>query len=163
MFFLVVLVLVVAPLVELYAIIQVAHVIGGWNTIGLLLIMGLVGGWLLKQQGLSVLGRISESVQAGRSPDRHLVDGLLILIAGALMLAPGFVSDVVGFLLLIPPTRAVVRAPILKRFQQGRVGVFAGNTRGGRFVGTFRVSGSDVYDVSGRDTDRPGDDRRLEP
>lgn len=168
MFFLVVLLLIVAPLVELYVIIQVAHSIGGLNTIGLLLLMGLVGGWLLKQQGLTVLRRISESVGSGRSPDKHLVDGLLILVAGALMLAPGFVGDVIGLLLLIPPTRAIVRAPLVKRFQAGRFGPFGATSGAGtRFVGTFRVGGTGVHDVTGWDAgtghhDR-ADDRRLDP
>lgn len=165
MFFLVVLLLIVAPLVELYVIIQVGQAIGGWNTIGLLILMGLVGGWLLRQQGLSVLRRIQSSFQSGQSPEKELVDGLLILVAGALMLAPGFVGDVIGFLLLIPPTRAIVRAPLMKRFRAGRGGILAGNGPGGsRFVGTFRVGGTGVYDVSGRDAFVVDEDqRRLDP
>lgn len=168
MFFLVVLLLIVAPLVELYVILQVAHSIGGWNTLGLLLLMGIVGGWLLKQQGLSVMRRLSASVQAGRSPDKALVDGFLVLVAGVLMLAPGFVSDVVAFVLLLPPTRAFVRAPLVKRLAAGGVGPFgsAGGS-GGRFVGTFRVGGTGVYDVSGHDAATPSDPdddrRRLDP
>lgn len=171
MFFLVVLLLIVAPLVELYVIIQVAQSIGGWNTIGLLLLMGLVGGWLLKQQGLSAMQRISTSVQAGRSPDKALIDGLLVLVAGILMLAPGFVSDVVGLFLLLPPTRALVRAPLMKRMAAGRTGPFgaagAAGGPGGRFVGTFRVGGSGIFDVSGQDAAPPADHdddrRRLDP
>lgn len=173
MFFLVVLLLIVAPLVELYVIIQVAQSIGGWNTIGLLLLMGLIGGWLLKQQGLSAMQRISTSVQAGRSPDKALVDGLLVLVAGILMLAPGFVSDVMAFLLLLPPTRALVRGPLVKRLAASPAGAFgaAGGRAGpgGRFVGTFRVGGSGIFDVSGHDAASPADHqddddrRRLDP
>lgn len=167
MFLLAVVLLVVAPLVELYVIIQVAHVLGGWNTLALLLVMGFVGAWLLKHQGLSVLRRITAAVQAGRVPGKELVDGMLILVAGALMLAPGFIGDVLGFLLLIPPIRAVVRAPILKRFSAGRAGVFGAVTPGGRFVGAFRVGRADVFDVSGTDVargaDPEGERRRLEP
>ena len=154
MFFVAVLLLIVAPLVELYVIIQVAQSIGGWNTLGLLLLMGLVGGWLLKQQGLSVLRRIQTSVQAGRSPDKELVDGLLILVAGALMVAPGFIGDVIGYLLLLPPTRAPIRALVMKRFASGETGRFFAATSSGpggaRFVGTFRASGGgDVFDTTG--------------
>lgn len=159
---------VVGPLVELYVIIQVAHVIGGWETIGLLLLESAIGAWLLKRQGLSVLNRITEAVDAGRVPGKELVDGLLILVAGALMLAPGFVTDVFAYLLLIPPTRAIVRAPIMKRFEARRAGRFVGafsGAAGTRFVGTFRVPDrgqGGVVDVTGHDTD-PHPRPPLEP
>jgi UPF0716 protein FxsA len=145
------LLLVVAPLVELYVIIQVAQVIGGWEAIGLLLLMSVVGVMLLKQQGLSALARIGQAVNQGRTPGKELVDGFLILVAGALLLAPGFVGDVLGFLLLIPPTRGLVRAPLMKRLAAGRHGAFLAGRYpgGGRFVGTFRAT--DVHDASGRD------------
>lgn len=159
--------LIVAPLVELYVIIQVAQVIGGWETLALLIVVSAVGAWLLKQQGLSVIRRVAAAVDEGRVPDKELVDGLLILVAGALMLAPGFVGDVIAYLLLLPPTRALFRAPLVKRFARGGGGVgrfasaFAGSSGGGRFVGTFHVrAGGDVIDVSGRDDAPP---RRLRP
>ena len=79
---------------------------------------------------------------ARREPDpRELVDGFLILVAGVLMVTPGFITDIFGFLLLIPPTRAVVRRLLLRRFRQGRYGrVFTVGAAGGsRFVGTFRA------------------------
>ena len=154
---------VVAPIVELYVIIQVAQVIGGWQTITLLVIESAIGAWLLKRQGLSVLGRISQALEAGRIPDRELVDGLLLVVAGALMLAPGFVGDLLAFLLIIPPTRAVARIPIIKRFKRGGFGsfsAFSASSTGGRWVGTFTASAGggftngDVIDTSGHD--RPG-------
>ena len=152
------LLLVVAPLVELYVIIQVAQVIGPWQTIALLVVESLIGAWLLKRQGLSVLQRVSVAVEEGRVPSRELVDGLLLLVAGALMLAPGFVGDLIGWLLLLPPTRAVIRVPIMRRFARGgfaglgtRFGS-AGGPAGTTFVGTFRVrSTGDVIDVDGRE------------
>jgi UPF0716 protein FxsA len=161
------LLLIVAPLVELYVIIQVAHVIGAWETIALLIVESAVGAWLLKRQGLSTLARIGERIEAGQVPGKELVDGLLILIAGALMLAPGFIGDAVGYLLLFPPTRAPVRALLLRRFRSGRHGrlftvVSAGGTR---FVGTFRNGGpGDVFDTTGR-ADGPNGPRsgELEP
>ncbi|MBX3285180.1 MAG: FxsA family protein [Acidimicrobiales bacterium] len=156
---LVVLLLVVAPLVELYVIIQVAHVIGGWQTIALLVVESMVGAWLLKRQGLSVLARIGDAVDHGRMPGKELVDGLLIIVAGALMLAPGFIGDVVGYLLLLPPTRALVRAPLMKRFAKGgwvgQAFSSSGGGAGARFVGSFRA---DAYDVTGHEaTGRPDD------
>ncbi len=153
----IVLLLVVAPLVELYVIIQVAQVIGGWETIALLIVESAIGAWLLKRQGLATLARISEALDAGRVPGKELVDGFCILVAGSLMLAPGFLTDIIGYLLLIPPTRAVVRRVLLKRFQAGTYGRFftmAGSGGGARWVGTFRAGG--VMDTTGHDaTPRP--------
>lgn len=160
------LLLIVAPLVELYVIIQVAQVIGGWETIALLVIESFIGAWLLKRQGLSVIQRVAAATNEGRVPGKEMVDGLLLVVAGALMLAPGFVGDIIGYLLVLPPTRALIRVPIMRRFDKGGFGrlgaVFAssgGAAGGARFVGSFRVrSSADVIDVQGRD---PGDRPRL--
>jgi UPF0716 protein FxsA len=146
---------VVVPIVELYFIIQVSHIIGGWETIGLLIVESVLGAWLMKWQGVGVLNRISRAIDERRPPGKELIDGFLILTAGVLMLTPGFVTDVFGFLLLLPPTRALVRRVLIARFKQGRYGsVFAfvgGPGRAGatRFVGTFR--GDPVQDVYGYD------------
>lgn len=109
-----VLVFLVAPLVELAVIIQVAGSIGALNTIGLLIAVSLVGAWLAKHQGLGVLRRIQVALDRGEMPSSEVADGGLILLAGALMIAPGFVSDAVALLLLLPPTRAVVRVPLMR-------------------------------------------------
>lgn len=160
----VVLLLVVAPLVELYVIIQVAQVIGGWETIALLVIESMVGAWLLKRQGLSVLAKVRDAVDHGRVPGKELVDGMLIVVAGALMLAPGFIGDLIGYLLLIPPTRALVRAPLMKRFAAGgSAGQFfatAGGGVGARFVGSFRA---DTFDVTGHEASARSDDPAGRP
>lgn len=153
--------LLVAPLVELYVIIQVAHVIGGWETLAFLVIESAIGAWLLKRQGLSTMARISDAVAHGRVPSKELVDGLLILVAGALMLAPGFIGDVIGYLLLLPPTRAPLRALLLKRFAAGgQGGFFAASGAGTRFVGTFRAGGA--VDVTGHEADRRPPSGELE-
>ena len=107
------LLLVVAPIVELWFIIQTADVIGGWQTLALLVAMGLLGGWLIKREGRSVMTRIDERLKANQLPTKELADGFLLLVAGLLMLTPGFIGDVIGLLLLLPPTRAVARAALL--------------------------------------------------
>ena len=151
--------LIVAPLLELYVIIQVASVIGGWETIALLVIESAIGAWLLKLQGLSTLQRITEAVDAGRVPGKELVDGLLILVAGALMLAPGFIGDIIGFCLIIPFTRAPIRALVMRRFKDGRHGrwftAMSNGPGGARFVGSFRAS-PDVFDTTGAAASRGG-------
>jgi UPF0716 protein FxsA len=153
---LLVIVFLVAPLVELAVIIQVAGSIGAFNTIGLLIAVSLVGAWLAKREGLGVLRRIQAALDRGDVPSAEVADGGLILLAGALMIAPGFVSDALAILLLLPPTRALVRLPLMRYL--ARRGGFAvmtrmgGSSRGGRF-GDGTV---DVWDVeSWEDPPRP--------
>jgi UPF0716 protein FxsA len=99
----------VVPFVELYVLIQVGQAIGALPTFAILVLDSLVGAWLVKREGLAVLRRAQQQVQRGVVPGTELVDGVLILFAGALMLTPGFITDVLATLLLIPPVRVVVR------------------------------------------------------
>ena len=108
-------VFVVVPLVELFVLLQVGSAIGVWNTIGLLLVMSILGAWLMKREGLGVVRRVRVAVDAGRVPGAELVDAFLILLGGALMLTPGFVTDIFGMALLFPPVRAVVRRVAARR------------------------------------------------
>jgi UPF0716 protein FxsA len=110
-----VLVFLVMPLVELAVIIQIGGAIGVLNTVGLLLLSSIVGGWLMKREGLGVLRRMQAAVAAWRVPGKELADAALILFGGALMVAPGFITDVLGMLLLLPPVRAVVRTVLRRR------------------------------------------------
>jgi UPF0716 protein FxsA len=106
---------IVVPLVELWVIVQVGQAIGILNTFGLLILSGVVGGWLMKREGLAVWRRAQASIERGQVPTKELIDGVLILAGGALMLAPGFITDIVGMLLLLPPVRAAVRALVRRR------------------------------------------------
>lgn len=127
-----VLLLIVIPLVELYVIVQVAHAIGLAVTLVALVLVSIVGGSLVKRQGLSVWRRLQEQLHNGVSPGREVLDGILVLTAGALLLAPGFVTDAIGLLLLVPPVRAGVRAWLGRRYRrQSRVIVA---THGARIV-----------------------------
>jgi UPF0716 protein FxsA len=107
----------IVPFVELYVILQVSHAIGGLNTIAVLVVMSMVGAALVKREGLAVLRRLQQRVKAGQMPGRELIDGVLVLLAGALMLTPGFLSDVFGILLLLPPVRAAMRAYAIRRLR----------------------------------------------
>lgn len=104
----------VVPFVELFVLLQVGQAIGALDTIALLVLVSIVGAWLVKREGLGVLRRAQERVAAGTVPGRELVDGVLILFAGALLLTPGFLTDVVGILLLLPPVRAALRGTTLR-------------------------------------------------
>jgi len=109
---------VVVPLVEISVLVTVGHAFGVWNALALVLVISIVGAWLTKHEGLLVVSRIREQLAAGRLPGDDLLDGALVLLAGALLLTPGFVTDGVGLLVLFPPTRALLRA--LVRRQLGR-------------------------------------------
>lgn len=115
-----VLLFIVLPLVELYVIIQVGEEIGALATIVLLLVISVVGGWLAQREGLGVWRRIQAQVDAGKVPGAELVDAFLILLGGALLLTPGFITDALGIVLLLPPTRALVRGAVRRHFS-GRV------------------------------------------
>jgi UPF0716 protein FxsA len=147
---LLVLLFIVGPIAELYVIIQVADVIGGWQTVALLLVESILGAWLMKRGGRGAIRKIQARLEARQLPSKEVVDGALIVFAGALMLTPGFLTDILGFLLLIPPTRAVVRAALLRRLR-GRLGT------GFRWVGagprTTSGGAADVFDTTGRDID----------
>lgn len=109
------LVFLVLPIIELAVIIQVGQSIGVLNTIGLLLLVSFVGAWLVKREGLGVWTRFQRQVEMGVVPGREIADGVLVMLAGALLISPGFVTDVLGILLLLPPVRAAIRSAALYR------------------------------------------------
>jgi len=109
------LVFLVMPIVELAVIIQVGQSIGVLNTIGLLLLVSIVGSWLVKREGAGVWRRFRSQMESGHVPGKEVADGVLIMLAGALLISPGFVTDCLGVLLLLPPVRAAIRARVLRR------------------------------------------------
>ena len=116
-------VLLAIPIAELWGILQVADWVGVLNTIALLIAISIAGAWLLKQQGLATWARLQRTLAAGRMPTKEVTDGALILFGGALLLTPGFLTDIVGLILLIPPTRAAVKGifrPLLARWAERR-------------------------------------------
>lgn len=113
---------IVVPIAELYVIIKVGELIGVWPTLFLLLLDALLGSWLLRHQGRGAWRRFNEALRAGRFPGREVVDGALIIVGGTLLLTPGFITDVFGAVLLIPPTRAIARG-LLKRLTIARFAV----------------------------------------
>jgi UPF0716 protein FxsA len=100
---------IVVPIAELFVIIEVGGLIGVWPTLALLLADALLGSLLLRHQGRGAWRRFNAALAERRFPGREVADGVLIVIGGTLLLTPGFITDVVGLLLLIPPTRAVAR------------------------------------------------------
>ena len=111
-----ILLFVAVPIAELFVIIQVGQAIGVWWTIGLLIADSVLGSMLMRSQGRSAWRRFNDATRAGRVPAREVLDGALVIFGGALLLTPGFLTDLLGLLLLIPPTRAMVRAVLVRRF-----------------------------------------------
>lgn len=105
----IVLALLAVVVAEICALVFVSSHLGFLPTVGLLVLAGIVGGWLLRREGRRTLQELAEAVSQRRPPTRELADGVLIVAGGILILLPGLISDVAGLLLLLPPTRALVR------------------------------------------------------
>ena len=116
MFPLLLVLFIVVPIVEIFAIIQVGQAIGVWWTIALLIADSILGSLLMRSQGRAAWRRFNAAIAAGRAPAREVLDGVLVIFGGALLLTPGFVTDVFGALFLLPPTRAVLRRVLVRRF-----------------------------------------------
>jgi len=96
------------PLVEIYVLVEVGRVIGAPSTIALVVLMALAGSWLLRHEGLRTLARVQQAAARGELPALELLEGLVLLVTGVLLLTPGFVTDVLGFLALLPPVRSAL-------------------------------------------------------
>jgi UPF0716 protein FxsA len=109
---------ILVPTVELALLIEVGSRIGTLATLGLIAVTGVIGAALARQQGLRVLQQLQAELAAGRLPASSLFDGVIILVAGALLITPGILTDAVGFLCLVPGFRALVRRTIRHRFER---------------------------------------------
>jgi UPF0716 protein FxsA len=134
------------PIAEIYVIVQVGQAIGVLPTIALLLVDGILGTWIFRREGRRAWQALQEAIAAHRIPTREVTDGALVVVGGAFLLAPGFITDVVGLLCVLPPSRAVLRrllgGVVGRRLLGGSLSPLAGGFPG-------RRSGSD------RDPRRP--------
>jgi UPF0716 protein FxsA len=130
----VVLLLIVVPIVELYVFVQVAHAVGFGAALLALVLVSVLGGWLVKRQGIGVWRRLQDQLARREPPGREVLNGLLLLVAGLLVVVPGFVTGALGLLLLVPPVRAAVRAVLARRYGRSPRVIVA--TYGPRIVDT---------------------------
>lgn len=180
-----ILLFIVLPIAELYVIIEVGGAIGIWPTLALLILDSVLGAVLVRAQGRTAWRRLNEVLGAGRLPAKEVYDGAAIVFGGALLLTPGFITDIFGFLLLIPPTRAMFRRLLLtfaRRVGPARSAFFlydrrpgagatqagAGGERGSESPpgGTGPVYGnraSRSYDFDGSAREIPDDAPELDP
>lgn len=126
-------VFIIMPIAEMAVLIQVGGMIGVLNTVGLVLLTAVIGAWLLRQQGLATLLRANQRMNSGELPAKEVAEGLILAVGGALLLTPGFITDAVGFLCLMPGTRHWLAGQALKRM------IVAGQSRSSGFY--FRAGG----------------------
>ena len=116
------------PLVELYLLLQIGSVIGAVNTILLVIVTGVLGAYLAQQEGLRTLERIRSLMAQGEMPGEPLIDAFLILVAGFVLITPGILTDLLGFLMLVPASRAPIRrwirGQLEQRFAAGNAAVY---------------------------------------
>ncbi len=108
---------VTVPIIELWLLIDIGRIIGTFQTVGLIIITGLAGAFFAKTQGLITLYKIRENLINGVMPSSELLDGLLILLAGGLLITPGLLTDALSFILLIPQTRIYIKKYLLRKFK----------------------------------------------
>jgi len=141
------------PIAEIYVIIQVGEAIGAIPTILILVADSVIGSMLWRSQGRRVWARFRQTVERGGMPHREVIDGVLVVFGGAFLITPGFISDVVGILLLLPPTRAVIRRLLIRRLGK-RIQL--------RTPPPGRRRGPPDYAVEGTATEYDGPGPRLE-
>jgi UPF0716 protein FxsA len=122
---------IVVPLAELYVILKVGDAIGALPTIALLAADSVLGSLLLRAQGRAVWRRFNETLAGGRMPHREVLDGVLVIFGGAFLITPGFLTDIVGLFLLLPPTRSLARTLVVRRLgRRVQVGYVDGTATG---------------------------------
>jgi UPF0716 protein FxsA len=159
--------LLVVPIAELYVILQVGDLIGLPLTLLLLIGVSVLGTWLLKREGSATYFKAREVLARGGIPSKELTDGFLILLGGALLLTPGFLTDVVGLVLILPPTRAPLKA-FFRKVVFGRLAMrhptVAGGVYTARVVRERRATGASEPDgESGAGSSRDSAPARLAP
>jgi UPF0716 protein FxsA len=138
------------PVAELIVMFKVAGVFGWLDTLAVLLLVSIVGAWLVRRQGLAMVMRIQRELSEGHVPTKSVVDGLLLLVAGALLFTPGFITDAFGILLLFPPTRIALRSLLIRRYRS-RLDVYKNAaTRGGGMWSRIVIN-DEIIDTEGRE------------
>ncbi|MBA2239926.1 MAG: FxsA family protein [Solirubrobacterales bacterium] len=152
------------PIAELYVIIQVGQAIGILPTLAILLLDGFLGAALARSQGRAAWGRFNEAMAAGKVPAREAFDGAMIVLGGSLLLAPGFITDVLGLLLLLPPSRAAIKSGLTRLAGRGSIVFRVGGVRTATPTGSGEQSRSRPASQRPSGTgQRPGDSGAWPP
>ncbi|NIS62642.1 MAG: FxsA family protein [Proteobacteria bacterium] len=123
-----ILIFIVVPLIEILLLIEIGSRIGALNTIFIIVVTGILGASMMRQQGFTIIRNIQRDLSQGHMPTGELINGALVLVGGIVLLTPGFFTDAVGFLLLIPHTRALIRTKIQllirRKIESGNIHIF---------------------------------------
>lgn len=131
---------ILTPLIEIYLFIEIGTVIGAWQTILLIVVTAVIGVALLRQQGLSTMQKVQTQMQHGELPAVGMLEGMMLFFAGALLLTPGFFTDTIGFILLIPPLRKALalwfleRSGTIVKMHPEQPGSKPGSKQGGKYI-----------------------------
>ena len=112
------LIFITIPIIEIAVLLKLDNAIGLGQTIFLIFVTGIIGAWLVRQQGISIIFQIRKELTNGKIPAKQMIDGVMVLIAGAVLITPGLITDIAGFLLLIPYTRNFIRKWIRFKFEK---------------------------------------------
>jgi UPF0716 protein FxsA len=143
---------VLTSITELALLLLIAEHTSALFTVGLIIVTGFVGAWLTKREGIQCFSRIQAELSQGHLPGDSLVDGLMILVAGAVLLTPGVLTDILGFCLLIPPIRAILKQLVIARFKHRIV------VSGFSSTPPQGASSEDIIDVEHRPSEPPRSD-----
>jgi UPF0716 protein FxsA len=125
-----ILIFIIVPLMEILLLIEIGSRIGTLNTISIIIVTGILGGYMMRHQGFAILTNIRMDLSQGRMPTGELINGALVLVGGILLLTPGFFTDAMGFVLLVPTTRGFVRKKIQlliqRKIESGDIHIFFG-------------------------------------
>ena len=131
----------ILPILEIALLINVGSIIGGWNTVGLVILSAFIGAYFVKREGVSTLQTAQEKMQRNEVPGKELVEGLMLVVAGVLLVTPGFVTDILGFMFVLPGTRHLLAAQVSKHMKMRVVMSGAGAGGAGSSSGGFNTNG----------------------
>jgi UPF0716 protein FxsA len=155
------LIFLVVPIVEMLLLFEVAEHIGGLSTVGLVVLTAVIGIQVLKQQGLSTIMRARQRLEQGEVPGQEILEGLFLAVGGAFLLTPGFITDTVGFLFLIGPSRRLLVHWLIR---SGKVAVFTNRSGGNSFTYTQYSSRKEKEGIfEGEFSEEKSEKSRLDP
>lgn len=154
------------PIIEISLLIQVGGAIGGWNTIAIVIVTAFLGAHFVRREGLSTLQSAQRKMQQNQLPGNEMIDGLMLVVAGVLLVTPGFITDIFGFLLVLPGSRHLIRKLVVKHMKVRVVTAsnqqfYGQSTHRDPFNPTSSNDNGDIIDGEYSDKTENDDSRRL--